>query len=100
MSIMFYVYILQSEARKRLYIGKTRNLQKRVKEHNAGQNASTKAFTPWSLIFYEAYADYDDATRREKYLKTTQGHQAIRRMLRKHLEKYSKMHFEHQGSTT
>ncbi len=100
MSIMFYVYILQSEAKKRLYIGKTRDLKRRVQEHNAEQNASTKAYTPWTLIFYEAYANYEDATRRGTYLKTTQGHQAIRRMLSKHLEKYNEMHFEHQGSTT
>lgn len=97
---MFYVYILQSEDKKRLYIGKTQNLNRRVKKHNAEQNASNKAYTPWTLIFYEAYTNYDDATRREKYLKTTQGHQAIRRMLSKHLEKYNEMHFEHQGSTT
>lgn len=97
---MFYVYILQSGKKKRLYIGKTADLKRRLKEHNAGQSASTKSYTPWSLIFYEAYADREDANRREKYLKTTQGHQAIRRMLKVHLEKYDMMHFDDQGSTT
>ncbi len=97
---MFYVYILQSEKMKRLYIGKTVNLKRRLNEHNAGQNASTKSYTPWSLIFYEAYIKSSDAGRREKYLKTTQGHQAIRRMLHDYLDESSYMHFEHQGSTT
>ena len=55
---------------------------------------------PWSLIFYEAYIKSSDARRREKYLKTTQGHQAIRRMLCDYLDESSDMHFEHQGSTT
>jgi putative endonuclease len=90
---MFYVYILQSEAKHRLYIGKTTNLKRRVAEHNAGQNVSTKSYRPWNLIFYEAYLSQQDASRRERYLKTTQGHQAIRRMLQSHLDGYDKIHF-------
>lgn len=97
---MFYVYILQSEVKQRLYIGKTRNLKRRVAEHNAAQNASTKAYCPWVLIFYEAYTNSEDASRREKYLKTTQGHLAIKRMLKAHLTIYQDIHFEYQGSTT
>ncbi len=97
---MFYVYILKSETKHRLYIGKTTNLKQRVTEHNAGQNASTKPYRPWGLIFYEAYIKQTDASRREKYLKTTQGHQAIHRMLKDYLKEYDEMHFEYQGSTT
>lgn len=97
---MFYVYIMQSASKHRLYIGKTGNLKRRVSEHNAGQNASTKAYMPWTLIFYEAYVSREDASRREKYLKTTQGHQAIHRMLKDYLEEYNQIHFEYQGSTT
>ncbi len=80
---MFYVYILQSK--EKFYIGFTRNLRKRLTEHNAGQNISTKAYIPWELIFYEAYGNREDAIRREGYFKTTQGRQAIRRMLRNHM---------------
>lgn len=97
---MFYVYILQSESKHRLYIGFTTNLKQRLIKHNAAQNPSTKAYTPWAIIFYEAYMSRSDARRREKYFKTTQGHQAIKRMLRDHLVNYEKMHFEDQGSTT
>jgi putative endonuclease len=71
-----------------------------MKEHNAGQNASTKPYTPWVPIFYEAYIKQSDATRREKYLKTTQGRQALKRMLKDYFNDYSEMHFEYQGSTT
>jgi len=92
---MFYVYILQSQQNGRLYVGRTSDLKRRVAEHNAGQNLSTKSYKPWSLIFYEAYTESDDVKRREKYLKTTQGSQTIKRMLRCHF-----VNFEHQGSTT
>lgn len=95
---MYYVYLLQSKTR--IYIGITGDLNKRVCQHNSGQNVSTKAYTPWTLIFYEAYIDQEDASRREKYLKTTQGRQAIRRMLKAHFYKQSLKHFDYQGSTT
>jgi putative endonuclease len=84
---MFYVYVLQSK--DRFYVGYTDNLKRRFKEHNTGKNIATKAYVPWTLIFYEAYLEQEDALRREKYLKTTQGRQALRRMLRVHMGKAS-----------
>ena len=95
---MFYVYLLQSELR--IYVGLTSNLKRRFKEHNSGQNLSTKAYLPWELIFYEAYNNRHDASRREKYLKTTQGRQAIRRMLKHHFTTKQNNSFDYQGSTT
>ena len=85
---MFYVYVLQSEVKDRLYVEKTAGLKRRVLEHNAGQNTSTKPYKPWRLILYEAYIKQSDASRREKYLKTTQGKQALKRMLSDHFEDY------------
>jgi putative endonuclease len=80
---MLYVYVLQSS--ERFYVGSTNNLKRRLAEHNAGQNIATKAYKPWILIFYEGYLAHEDALRREKYLKTTQGKQALRRMLKSYL---------------
>ena len=97
---MFYIYILQSQITNKLYIGKTSNLKRRMKEHNSGQSTYTKKYLPWDIIYYEAHTDIDDAARREKYLKTTQGHQAIKRMLKAYFKSQSKMYFVYQGSTT
>jgi putative endonuclease len=55
------------------------------------QNIATKSNTPWVVIFYEAYLHRDDALRREKYLKTTQGKQALRRMLREYSKEQGKV---------
>ena len=77
---MYYIYILRSK--NRFYTGSTNNLKRRVDEHNKGQNIATKPYVPWELVFYEAYLERFDAMRREKYLKTTQGRQTLRRMLR------------------
>lgn len=83
LSVVFcYVYLIRSENHGNLYIGFTSDLRKRIAEHNAGLNRSTKAYTPWELIYYEAHRDEADARRREKYLKTTAGGRALRNMLR------------------
>jgi len=66
---MFFVYILQSARDKRIYIGYTDDLRKRLKEHNSGQNKSTKYRRPLQLIYYEAYKSEADARQREEMLK-------------------------------
>lgn len=88
LSVMFYyVYLLRSINNGRLYIGFTKDLKKRVIEHNKGLNISTKAYVPWKLIYYETHRDEIDARRREKYLKTSAGRQAPRKMLRYYFAK-------------
>ena len=78
---MFYIYVLESLKNKNLYFGYTSDLKKRLKEHNSGKNFSTKPFMPWNLIYYEACIEEDDATRREKYLKTMWGNNYLNKRL-------------------
>jgi putative endonuclease len=79
---MFYVYYLESLNNDFRYVGFTSDLKKRLEEHNSCQNKSTKAYAPYKVIFYEAYLDVEDARRRENYLKTTAGREALRKMLK------------------
>lgn len=39
---------------------------------------------PWELIYYEVCLHKDDAKRREKYLKTSQGIRLIKRRLKEY----------------
>ena len=82
---MFYVYILESEKNDSWYIGTTNDLKQRFKEHNQGLNLSTKRYTPWSLIYYEACCNESDAVRREKWLKSTHGRRMIKARIREYL---------------
>lgn len=66
---MFYVYILKSDKDGKLYVGLTNDLRRRFKEHNTGQNKSTKSRRPFKLAYYEAYLDFKDAEIRETKLK-------------------------------
>jgi putative endonuclease len=66
---MYYVYVLESEKDDRLYIGCTKDLKKRVQEHNSGLNCSTRYRAPLRLIYYKAYLSLRDARIREARLK-------------------------------
>ncbi|MCP4976428.1 MAG: GIY-YIG nuclease family protein, partial [Maribacter sp.] len=43
----YYVYVLRSSKFERNYVGFTKNLAKRLRQHNAGKNKSTKPYLPW-----------------------------------------------------
>jgi putative endonuclease len=64
---MHYVYVIQSD-QKTLYIGYTKDLKRRMRDHNQGGNRSTLGRT-WRLIYYEAYLSEEDAQVRERRLK-------------------------------
>ena len=81
---MFYVYILLLNNNK-LYAGYTNNLKRRIGEHNRGKSAFTKKHLPIKLVHYEAYLFKNDAQRREKYLKTTEGKRFLKQQLKEFL---------------
>ena len=83
---MFYVYVLRSCKDKKLYIGYTADLRRRLAEHNNGENRATKSRIPLDLVYYEAYASQADAKAREDRLKSSAGaNTALKRRLRESL---------------
>ena len=69
----YYVYVLFSEKDGNLYTGYTNDIRERLKFHNEGKVTSTKNRRPLKLIYYEGCLNQQDATRREKYLKSGNG---------------------------
>ena len=70
---MYYTYVLQSSKDNGFYVGFTKNLKLRFEFHKKGLVDSTKNRRPMRLIYYEACLSQEDATKREKYLKTYNG---------------------------
>ncbi len=66
---MFYVYIIKSMKNSQLYLGSTNDLRRRLAEHNSGLSSYTKKYMPYTLVYYEAYRNKDDARKRESNLK-------------------------------
>lgn len=83
--MFFHVYVIESQVIKSLYIGSTTNLKKRIKEHNGGENKSTKIGIPWKFVYIETCLDKRDALRREKYLKSNQGGRLLRARIKEYL---------------
>ena len=81
---MYYVYVLQSEIDRGIYIGYTADLVSRLRVHNAGKSKSTSSRYPLRLIYYEADVLEEDALGRERFLKSGSG----RRYLDKQLHHY------------
>ena len=86
---MHYVYVIRSLKDGHLYTGYSRNLKKRLDEHNKGYVEATKNRNPFELVYYEACMSKYDAYRREKYLKTNYGRRYIKSRLKDYFENYS-----------
>jgi len=82
---MYYIYILQSKKDNKFYTGYTKNLKLRFEQHINGLVESTKDRRPLKLVYYEACLNQQDATHREKYLKTFYGKMFIRHRLKSYL---------------
>jgi len=55
------------------YTGYTSDLKNRLLQHQFGKVKSTKYRLPVQLIYFEGCLNQQDATRREKYLKSGNG---------------------------
>ncbi len=82
---MYYTYVLRSQKDMGFYVGFTKDLKQRFEQHQKGTVESTKNRLPLRLIYYEACLRQEDATRREKYLKTYNGRMFLRKRLKSYL---------------
>ncbi len=78
----YYVYVLRSLKDEKNYTGYTKNLKLRFEQHNKGLVESTKNRKPLVLIYFEACLNQQDATHREKYLKTHYGKMFLKNRLK------------------
>jgi putative endonuclease len=71
---MFIVYVLYSEAHKKIYIGMTSNLEERFKSHNElAKKGWTIRYRPWEIIHTENFETKREALDRELQLKSAKG---------------------------
>jgi len=85
MDNFFYVYVLISEKVHKFYTGFTTDLKRRFEEHCNGKVDSTKNRRPFKLVYFEACLCQQDATHREKYLKSFHGKMFLRNRIKSYL---------------
>jgi putative endonuclease len=81
-TFVYYVYILRSLKTKKLYIGQTGDLDRRLKEHNTGWGGRyTRQNGPWMLVYSEDHPNRASAVKRERYLKSSRGSQEKKKLV-------------------
>jgi len=80
---MFIVYILKSRLFGRFYIGHTKNLIKRLNQHNKNKVRSTKNKGPWEIVYTEKFKTKSEAYRREKQIKSYKRGEAFKKLFKK-----------------
>jgi putative endonuclease len=83
---MWHVYVLYSMSSQKTYVGFTKDVNRRLFEHNVSE---TKGFTlryrPWTLIYTESFASKEEAMKREKFLKTGRGREELKQYVLEYL---------------
>lgn len=77
---IYFVYAIRCD-NDAIYIGQTKDVPNRWKEHVAGESDYMRKHKPVKLIHYEEYTTRDEAVKREKWLKTGFGRKWLRREL-------------------
>lgn len=84
---MYFVYLLANRTDKSWYIGYTTRLKHRIIEHQSGNGCRTTSIkNGWKLIYFECYANKQDALGRERFLKGGSGRTYLKKQLRHYLE--------------
>jgi putative endonuclease len=85
---MHIVYILKSRIdSSKTYVGITDNLEKRLKEHNAGLSYYSKRYAPWYVETHIVFSNKELAGSFEKYLKEGSGQAFMTKRLLPHRAK-------------
>ena len=75
---MITVYAIKSLIRNYIYAGMTNDLERRLHEHNNGENKSTNACKPFIWFYSETFPDRASASTKEKFLKLGVGKEFLR----------------------
>jgi putative endonuclease len=78
--MFYYVYAIKSLVRNYIYVGLTTIVERRISQHNKGQNRSTKAYIPFELIYTEMFNTRKEARQKEKYFKSGIGKEFLKNL--------------------
>lgn len=78
---MYHVYILLNECKTRTYTRVAEDLEKRLKEHNAGRVKASNPHRPYKVIHTEWFETLREASQKEKFYKSTTGRRRLKEML-------------------
>jgi putative endonuclease len=87
----YVVYVLFSKKDKRLYVGCTANLEKRIQAHNTGKVIATRHRRPLVVIYSEEFDSKAEAFNRERFLKSLWAGRFKRKLVLEYLRRNSQI---------
>jgi len=81
----YFVYVLLSLKDGKFYVGYSRHLNQRLKQHSRGEVISTMNRRPLKIVHYEWFLNEKDAKARERFLKSGFGREQLRASLKRTL---------------
>ncbi len=75
------LYILYSKSRDRYYVGSTKNLDRRLSEHNSGQTISTRSGKPWEKVFSHEFYNSQSGLKAERRIKKLKSRKIIKEII-------------------
>jgi len=79
---MWYVYVIRNSINRRFYIGATKDIEKRIEQHNKSRRRSVAHFGNYELVFKEEFPTFREARAREQQIKSYKGGNAFKKLLR------------------
>jgi putative endonuclease len=79
----FTTYILESDSTKRLYIGQTNDIERRITQHQNQRVKSTKNRGPWKLLYAISFETRLEAVQLEQKLKKMKNPGRVRSYISK-----------------
>jgi len=77
-----YIYILYSQCLDSFYVGSTKDLDRRLQEHNRGKSTYTKRGIPWILVYKEEFENKSQAYQRELQIKAWKSKTKIEELIK------------------
>ena len=78
---MIFVYILKSDSSGLFYVGHTKDLVQRIREHETGRSHCTKGRGPWKLVYVEVFSTRSEAMKRETLIKKRKSRKYIEKLI-------------------
>jgi putative endonuclease len=79
--IMYFVYILNSIKTNKYYIGSCKNIEERIKQHNAGKSSYTKSGIPWKIVKIINCHNKTKALKLERFIKKQKSRVFIEKII-------------------
>ncbi|MBL7158193.1 MAG: GIY-YIG nuclease family protein [Candidatus Omnitrophica bacterium] len=72
---------MKSQKTGSFYIGNTKDIERRIRQHNGNHTRSTRNKGPYFIVYKEEFSTKHEAATREKEIKSYKGNRVFKRLV-------------------